>query len=102
MDVARTSKAAPRLPLPSSLMVQLQIHWQAILLLIAGMKFVPNTTCPMGRSPPRFIETTLACTTLGFALVGYLAGFTALLSTLVAVLSIAAFVVKPLQSVAGK
>jgi hypothetical protein len=33
-----------------SLLVQVRIHWQAVLLLTKGMKFHSNTTCPLASS----------------------------------------------------
>jgi len=98
MDVDRVAKAAPRIALPTSFLVQLQIHYQAILLFTAGMKFVPNTTCPMGRTTPKFIEKTLLSTAVALFLVGYFAGWLAVFLVVAAMVAGVAMVVKPLSS----
>lgn len=55
MNLNLSASQAPWIPPPSSLLMQLRIHWQAVRILAAGLPFVPNTTCPAGGSSPRFL-----------------------------------------------
>eukprot|EP00911_Craspedida_sp_UC1_P001360 UC1_evm1s1026 len=101
MDVRRTAESAPWLPRPESLIIQAQIHWQAVLIFAAGLKFVPNTTCPVGRTSPQLIQRTLALFIVTFALCALYAGVSGMV-TLAAGLGLLGWsVVRPMHRSGG-
>lgn len=85
------------LPLPHSLIMQLRIHWQAVLLLMAGMSFVPNTTLARGHTEPAFLQYAMAFGAAGMAAAAFYSGWTGVVGLAAAMAGVTASIVVPLK-----